>query len=54
MQHPSAEKARKMMKEGMVRGHPLSKKQKGLFGLVAGGGEPSKLKKMASKARKSK
>ena len=30
-------KAKKMLKEGVVRGHKLTKKQKGYFGAVAGG-----------------
>ena len=36
-------KAKIMLREGSVRGHALSKKQKGLFGLIAGGGSPSRL-----------
>ena len=38
-------KAKRMLEEGMARGHKLSKAQKGLFGLIAGGGRPSKGKK---------
>ena len=30
-------KARKMLHEGMVRGHKLTKKQRGLFGAIASG-----------------
>ena len=30
-------KAKTILEEGMVRGKPLTKKQKGFFGLVAGG-----------------
>lgn len=30
-------KAKKILKHGSVRGHPLSKKQKGFFGARAGG-----------------
>lgn len=30
-------KAKKMLKEGVVRGHKLTKKQRGYFGAVAGG-----------------
>jgi hypothetical protein len=36
-------KAGKMLKHGEVRGKPLTKKQKGLFGLVKGGKKPSRL-----------
>lgn len=32
----SSDKAKKILKDGSVRGHPLSKKQKGFFGLIAG------------------
>ena len=35
-------KAKIILRHGEVQGHPLSKKQKGLFGAMAGG---SKLKK---------
>lgn len=35
-------KAKLMLKEGTARGQALSKKQKGLFGLIAGGGTPRK------------
>ena len=38
-------KAKEMLKHGEVHGEPLSKKQKGYFGVVAGGGKPSRLKK---------
>ena len=40
----SKSKAKTMLREGEVRGHPLTEKQKGLFGLIAGGGRPSKKK----------
>ena len=33
-------KAKKMLKEGVVRGKKLSKKQKGLFRLIASGKKP--------------
>ncbi len=38
----SATKAKKMLKDGTVRGHKLTKKQKGYFGLIAGGKKPRK------------
>lgn len=44
-------KAKIMLKEGEVRGEPLSKKQKGLFGLIAGGGTP-RISKLAKKLKK--
>jgi len=37
-------KAKKILRHGEVRGHTLTKKQKGLFGLIAGGGKPTRLK----------
>lgn len=49
---PSSKKAKMMMKEGSIKGHPMTEKQKGLFGLIAGGGKPSKMSKMAKKLRK--
>lgn len=45
------EKAKIMMKEGEVHGKPLTSKQKGLFGLIAGGKKPTRLAKFAKKAR---
>jgi len=39
----SKAKARKMMRHGRVRGRPLTERQMGLFGLIAGGGKPSRL-----------
>lgn len=41
---PSQEKAKKIMKHGEIGDKPLTKKQKGLFGLLAGGEEPTKMK----------
>ena len=40
----SKSKAKEMLRHGEVHGEPLSKKQRGLFGLIAGGGRPSKRK----------
>lgn len=47
-------KAKKVLREKRptLRGKPITKKQRGLLGLVAGGGRPTRLKKMAKKARK--
>jgi len=39
----SPHKAGIMLKEGMANGRPLSKKQKGLFGLIKGGKKPTKM-----------
>ncbi len=41
----SREKAKKILRHGEVRGHGLTKKQKGLFGLIAGGKTPTKVRK---------
>lgn len=38
-------KAGEILKHGEVRGHPLTKKQRGLFGLIRGGGTPTRLKR---------
>jgi hypothetical protein len=46
----SVRKARKILRHGEVRGEPLTEKQKGLFGLIAGGGTPTRTK--AKKRRK--
>jgi hypothetical protein len=35
----TAEKAKKILKDGMVNGKPLTKKQKAYFGLIVGGGK---------------
>lgn len=39
----SPHKAGKILKHGEVRGRPLTKKQKGLFGLIRGGKKPTRL-----------
>lgn len=36
------EKAKEMMRHGEVHGRPLTERQRGLFGLIAGGGKPRK------------
>jgi len=41
----SKAKARIMMREGTIRGHKMTDKQGGLFGLIAGGGKPTKLRR---------
>lgn len=40
----TAKKAKKILKDGSVRGHKLTKKQKKFFGAVAGGAKPRKKK----------
>ncbi len=40
---PSPFKARKILSDGEIDGKPLTEKQKGFFGLIAGGGTPTKL-----------
>ena len=37
---PSASKAREMLHDGTAQGHPLTKKQRGFFGLLASGKRP--------------
>ena len=41
----SRKKAKKILKHGEVRGKSLTKPQKGLFGLIAGGKKPTRIKK---------
>lgn len=41
---PPQAKARKIKKEGKIRGKKLTPKQEGFFGLLAGGGKPTRLK----------
>ena len=36
-------KAKEMLRHGTVHGKPLSQKQRGLFGLIAGGGHPTRM-----------
>ena len=50
MPHLTAGKARMIMDDGFVKGKPLTKKQKGLFGAVTGG--TSRLVKGLKKKRK--
>ncbi len=38
----SSKKARTILKDGSVKGHKLSARQRGYFGLIAGGGTPRK------------
>lgn len=40
----SPSKARDILSHGEVHGEPLTAKQKGFFGLRAGGGRPTRLK----------
>lgn len=40
-------KAKTILEHGEVGGRPLTKKQKALFGLIAGGGTPTRLRKKA-------
>ena len=49
------EKAKKVLGEERptLRGKPISKKQRGLLGLIAGGGKPSRLAGAAKRRKKS-
>lgn len=38
----SQAKAKQMLRDNSAQGHPLTKKQKGLFGLIASGKRPRK------------
>jgi len=41
----TSSKAKKILRHGEVRGEPLTGPQKGFFGLIAGGGRPTRLKR---------
>lgn len=43
--HTPKEKAKKILRDGSVRGKPLTKPQKGFFGARAGGAKPRARKK---------
>ena len=45
------QKAKKILKDQEVRGHPLTAKQKRFMGFIAGGGEPTKLSGQAKRKR---
>jgi len=47
-------KARKVLREKRptLRGRPITAPQRGLLGLIAGGGTPTRLKRMAKRARR--
>ena len=42
-------KAKKMLEDNSAQGHPLTDKQRGLFGLIAGGGTPTRTKRKRRK-----
>jgi hypothetical protein len=46
-------KARKILREGVAQGKKLTKRQKGFFGLIAGGGLPNKPRRRQRKRRSS-
>ncbi len=37
------EKAKQILRDGEVNGQPLTEAQRGMFGVIAGGGTPTKL-----------
>lgn len=43
--YPSRAKAKKILHEGMANGKKLTKKQRGFFGIIAGGGVPKRKKR---------
>ena len=40
----SSAKAKEILRDGTAQGHPLTDKQRGYFGLIAGGKTPTKSK----------
>jgi hypothetical protein len=49
---PSPAKAGEMLRHGTVHGEPLTPSQKGLFGLIRGGGRPTRMKKKKKRDRR--
>lgn len=45
MPHVSRAKAKKVLRHGKVRGKRLTKRQKGLFGVIAGGKKLTRVKR---------
>ena len=41
---PTQGKAKEILKDGTVRGKPITTKQRGLMGIIAGGGVPKRVK----------
>ena len=41
---PSQGKAKEILRDGTVHGEPITDKQRGYFGIIAGGGTPTKAK----------
>ena len=41
---PTQGKAKEILKDGTVRGKPITTKQRGLMGIIASGAAPKKLK----------
>lgn len=48
----SPEKAEKMLHDNSAQGHPLTDKQRGYFGLIAGGGTPMRMKGRRKRGKK--
>jgi hypothetical protein len=48
---PSKAKAKTIMRHGEIKGHPLTVPQKGLMGMIAGGGTPTRLKKRKKRGK---
>ena len=48
----SATKAKKILRDKSVRGHPITARQKRFFGFIAGGGRPTRLKRRKRGRRK--
>jgi len=42
---PSQGKAKEILKDGTVRGKPITTKQRGLMGIIASGAIPKKIRK---------
>ena len=48
---PTKKKAKQILRDNSAQGHPLTQKQKGYFGMIAGGKMPTKTMKKRMKGR---
>ena len=50
----SPAKARKILRDGKIRGKKLTEEQRGFFGLIASGKTPTRIKKKGRKSKRKK
>lgn len=49
---PTQAKAKEIKRHGEIRGEPLTPRQEGFFGLIAGGGRPTRMKRQRRRKRR--